>query len=48
MKGTRVTNLGKFLYAFDNRFNTLDGAANVHDLILFNHKLVYTPFNAHK
>ena len=35
MKSTTDTNHGGFLYEFDNRFKTLNGTLNVHDLLLF-------------
>ena len=49
MRSTRLTNHGGFLYEFDNRFKTLDGALNAHDLLLFILNLSYkTPFNVCK
>ena len=38
MEDTRVTDLGKFIYKFNNR-NTPNGAPNAQDLVLFFHKL---------
>jgi len=41
MKDTRVTKLNSFLYKFDNKFNTLNEAPIVHDLLLLFYKLNY-------